>query len=371
MTRDGVTDVVRSPPKPRTTALEPGTAERLRDWFATALGARDVLVADLHAPDANGTSSTILIARLEFSRGGRRQSQRLVIRVQTTDNVIYPNADFTLPFRICERLTATTTLPIPRVLWLEMNTDVLGAPFYVMEYAEGRAPPDNPPYNLAGWVAEATPPERESIWWSGVKAMADIHATDWRAAGLNFLQKASDAHGELAHEINYYRDFYALARDGVNVPVIERAFRYIDRHTPRESLLRLCWGDARLGNLLFRNGECTAILDWEMVSLGAPEKDIGYWLQLDSYNSFGDMPRLEGWPSHEETVERYQSWAGYRLENLEFYKLFASLRGAVIYTRFLTIWRRQGHIENLAAALGDNPVMRLLEEAIDVAERGR
>ena len=41
---------------------------------------------------------------------------------------------------------------------------------------------------------------------------------------------------------------------------------------------RPCWGDARIGNMIFRDGRCVAVLDWEMATLGPPQMDLGWFL---------------------------------------------------------------------------------------------
>ena len=52
--------------------------------------------------------------------------------------------------------------------------------------------------------------------------------------------------------------------------------------------------------------ECAAVLDWEMTTIGPPEEDLGWWLFLDTFHSQGTaVPRLPGFPTHEETEARY------------------------------------------------------------------
>ncbi len=47
------------------------------------------------------------------------------------------------------------------------------------------------------------------------------------------------------------------------------------------------WGDARLGNQMSRDGEIVAVLDWEMVALGDPRLDLGWWIFCDDVLSTG------------------------------------------------------------------------------------
>ena len=76
--------------------------------------------------------------------------------------------------------------------------------------------------------------------------------------------------------------------------------------------LGLCWGDARINNQLFGpDFEVRAVVDWEMVTLADPMMDLGWWLFLDRHFHEGmPAPRLEGFPTREEMVARYEQTSG-------------------------------------------------------------
>src|SRR5690606_8522169 len=93
-------------------------------------------------------------------------------------------------------------------------------------------------------------------------------------------------------------------------------------------------GDARIGNMIFRDRRCVAVLDWEMATLGPPEMDLGWFLLLDRHHSEGiGVPRLAGLPGPAETVARYEERLGRRVAHLAFWELFAAWRFAVILRR--------------------------------------
>ena len=86
--------------------------------------------------------------------------------------------------------------------------------------------------------------------------------------------------------------------------------------------------------MIFQDFSCAAVLDWEMATLGDPCEDVGWWLFLDRHHSEGlGMARLEGFPSHEATIARYQELTGFELDHLGYYQVFAGLRFAVIMAR--------------------------------------
>ena len=259
------------------------------------------------------------------------RSAALVARLPPSGMPVFPCYDLGRQFRIQQALAATG-VPLARMLWLEEDPGVLGAPFYVMEQVAGRTPSDSPTYHVSGWVAEElSPAERESMWWSGLRALADVHHADWRGLGLGFLDVPGDL---LEQHIAEYEHMLAWA-NGKPQSNLERALQWLRTHRPPEDEPRvLCWGDSRLGNMIFDGARCAAVLDWEMARIASPELDLAWWIYMDRHHSEGALtPRLSGLPSRQETVERYEQWTGHRVRNLEYYEVFASVRFAVIMIR--------------------------------------
>jgi aminoglycoside phosphotransferase (APT) family kinase protein len=86
--------------------------------------------------------------------------------------------------------------------------------------------------------------------------------------------------------------------------------------------------------MIFEGFECRAVLDWEMVTLGDPVQDLGWWLFLDRHHSEGvGVPRLPGFPSYAATIARWEDLTERRAEHVAFYEVFAGLRFAVIMMR--------------------------------------
>jgi aminoglycoside phosphotransferase (APT) family kinase protein len=253
---------------------------------------------------------------------------------------------------------------VPRVLWFEPeDRSVLGAPFYVMARVPGRVPTDQPPYHSGGWMTEASPEERTAIWWGGIGCIAKIHRLDWKALGFGFLEKPELGDTGLERELVYYRRCLSWAARGQPQPTIEAALEWLEAHKPGDEPTRLLWGDARIGNIIFDGTRPAAVIDWEMVTLGSPEADLAWAIFLDRHHSEGiETPRLAGFPSHEETVARYEDWTGHRVKHLHYYQVFAGFRFAVI---FLRIAQQIVHYELMTAEAGrrfelDNTVTRLL-----------
>ena len=340
-------------------ALE-ATRARFAEWLATKLPlATGIAVGPLTRPMSTGFSNDTLFADIAWRQDGAARSLAAVVRLEPGGATVFPGYDLAAQFRIMEILGGTD-VPVPRTFWLEDDGGVLGAPFYVMERVDGRIPTDTPPYHVGGWMTEISPEERTSMWWSGVEALARIHrldptvldflaptppgraalpslATGARTAALVTRDgaPATTATGALERQLEYYERYVAWAGEGRPQPTCDAALEWLVAHRPRDrGETGLCWGDARLGNMIFRDGRCVAVLDWEMAALGDPEQDLAWWLYFDRHHSEGcDADRLAGIPTREETVGRYREWTGRAVRDLEYYEIFAAFRFAAIMIR--------------------------------------
>jgi aminoglycoside phosphotransferase (APT) family kinase protein len=261
-------------------------------------------------------------------------------------------------------LLAATDVPVPKMFWLEKDdAGVLGAPFYVMGQLRGRVPPDNPPYHSVGWVTEISPAERAAIWWGGIEAIAKIHRLDYRAVGFGFLDANGEGGTALERQLRYYDDYFEIAACGRPQPIAAAARDWLRRHMPADEPTVLQWGDARIGNIIFDGVEPVAVLDWEMVTLGPPGADLAWTIFLDRHHSEGiGAERLEGFPSYEESVARYEKLSGHRVRDLHYYQVFAGYRFAVIMMRIAQQMVRYGLMDEEGGRNFelDNTVTRLL-----------
>jgi aminoglycoside phosphotransferase (APT) family kinase protein len=344
--------------------------ERLATWLRGKIPGGDrIEISSLSSPTASGFSNDTLMGELRYRDAEGDHEERIVVRIQPTGYQVFPHYDLSLQFRTMQRL-AGTDVPVPRVLWIEeADASILGAPFYVMERIEGRVPTDRPPYHTGGWMTEITPEERAEIWWGGIGCMAKIHRLDPDALGFGFLDRPELGATPFRQQQTYYERYLAWAARGLGQPTIEAAARWLRDHEPKDERRVLLWGDARIGNILFDGTRPAAVLDWEMVTLGSPEEDLAWTIFLDRHHSEGlEAPRLEGFPSFEETVERYEQLSGHRVEQLHFWQVFAGFRFAIIMMR---IAQQMVHYELLDAEAGrrfelDNTVTRLLAKILEL-----
>ncbi|MBX3025050.1 phosphotransferase family protein [bacterium] len=344
----------------------------LTAWLRRRLpDAGDLRVSDLVAPQSSGFSNDTLLFDLEYTSDGRARREPLVVRIEPTGFQVFPEYDLGLQFRTMQRLRATA-IPVPPTRWIETeDRRVLGGAFYVMDQVSGRVPPDNPPYHAAGWLTDATPEERAAVWWSGIETLAAIHRLDWRALGFADLARPRLGATPLDWQLAYYERYEAWASRGLPQPTIEAARAWLRAHQPSDEPTVLCWGDARIGNIIFAGTRPAAVLDWEMVALGSPEMDLAWSIFLDRHHSEGiGVARLDGFPSHEESVARYEQLTGHRVRHLRYYQVLAGYRFAVIMCRIAQQMVTYGAMDEAGGRAFelDNTVTRLLARILDLPE---
>lgn len=235
--------------------------------------------------------------RAALAGGGRAHREPLVARIAPATSAVFPVYDLGRQFHVLRAL-AGTDVPVPEPLWLEEGPEPLGQPFFVMRQVQGRAAPDSPSYHAEGWLADAPAAEREAAWWDGIQVLSRIHGLDPDSLGLGFLAAIPEGIGPPVQTLDYYRGYLEWAAPERCPPAVTEALAWLERNRPAPPVRpSLCWGDARLGNMLFRGGRCVAVLDWEMATLGDPESDLGWWLYFDRHHSEGcGLPGSRGSP---------------------------------------------------------------------------
>jgi aminoglycoside phosphotransferase (APT) family kinase protein len=312
------------------------TRARLEQWLACQLpSASGVAISEVGGPSNTGFSSDTLLFDAEWNEVSGSRHERLVARLEPSGFTVFPRYDIAEQYRVLQILN-DTDVPVPRVRWLEEDTRVVGAPFYVMERLEGRVPSDNPPYHASGWLTELAPEEREALWWSGLEAMARIHRLDWKALGFGFLVPPGQTETPLERQLRYYDAFIAWGMQEDRYPLLGRARKWLYAQRPADEPEALCWGDSRLGNQIFDGPRCAGVLDWEMVRIGNPVQDLAWWLALDRCFSEGlGLERLSGLPGRDATVARWEALVGRPARHLDYYEVLALYKFTAIMARVL------------------------------------
>jgi aminoglycoside phosphotransferase (APT) family kinase protein len=337
--------------------LEAWLPEKLAEWHE---GVSSVSVGELTGPEATGFSSDTLLFDVAFETSNGPQALGLVARIRPMRMFLFPEYDLGAQFRILSALE-DTEVPVPRACFEEPTGDVIGSAFYLMERVDGRTPSDNPPYNAAGWVTEVEPSERTAMWRSYLETLVALRALDVDALGLGFLAKPELGATPLAQELSYYENYLEWIFSGREHPNVSRSLPWLRANMPGERRDPvLSWGDARIGNMLFQQGRCVGVLDWEMARLMDPMMDLAWGLFLERYHTEGNnVARLPGFLDRGETIALYEELSGEPVHDLEYYELLAGMRFTVILTRLAQQMMDQGFLPEDTDFEWNNPVSNL------------
>lgn len=255
------------------------------------------------------------------------------------------------------RALEPTAVRVPKVLATCDDASLLGVPFYVMERVHGEV--------LAAELPAGLEPGR--IADELIDALVEVHATDWRAAGLEGFGKPS---GYLERQV---RRFTGLWEHNATreIRAVDEVTRWLAEHVPESGEATIVHGDYRLGNVMFTGDRLSAIFDWELATIGDPLADVGYLLA--TYAQPGDPPsivaslttvtRSPGFPTREQLVERYEARSGRSMTAIPWYTTLALWKSAV----FL-----EGSYKRRLAGMTDDPFFDRLKDGVPaIAERAR
>jgi aminoglycoside phosphotransferase (APT) family kinase protein len=288
----------------------------------------------------------------------RRGSAELVVR-RPPRGPLPPSAhDVLREARVLRALAGR--VPVPEVLAVCADPDVIGAPFYVMPRLDGVV--------LSGAPAPALAGHERATGEALVDTLVALHAVDWRAAGLEGFGRPD---GYLERQLARFGGLWERNRTR-ELPAMERVGAWLAAHRPASPPATIVHGDFRLGNLMYAPApppRVVALLDWEMSTIGDPLADLGYlctfWVQRD------DPPagifeqhaftRGEGWPTREELLARYAERSGRALGDIGWYRVLALWKIIVFM---------EGNYRRALAGSVDDPYLTAFGEAITgLAER--
>jgi aminoglycoside phosphotransferase (APT) family kinase protein len=338
------------------------TRADLATWLREQTGAPSVEVGEVSIPGLTGFSNETLLFDATWDDGDGPRTRGLVVRVEPSGHTVFPSTEFDTQVQVLRALGAEGSVPVPEVLWFEQDTGVLGDRFVVMPRIAGEVPPDTPSYHQEGWFPGLTDEGRRTVWTSGLETMGAIHQVDREGIGLAAIAPRSPAEQlALDHE---YRDF---AAEGTPYPVVEEALDLLGGSIPPAVDPALCWGDSRIGNMIF-GADCrvAAVLDWEMVTAGDPVQDLAWYLLLDRHHHEAfDVPRQPGLPDRAETVALWEQASSRSAEHLAWYELLGAVRYACVLTRVMKLLDQTGVLPGGADMAFDQTGSQLLRRLLD------
>ena len=169
-------------------------------------------------------------------------------------------------FRVMRALR-TQGIPVPEVLLLCEDEDVIGRAFFVMEHVDGRVFWDPALPGTSG-------PERAAVYDEMNRVIAALHGVDVAAAGLaDFGRAGNYFERQIGRWTKQYR-----ASETETIEAMNRLIEWLPAHVPPGDETTVVHGDFRLDNLIFHRSEprVLAVIDWELSTLGHPLADFSY-----------------------------------------------------------------------------------------------
>jgi aminoglycoside phosphotransferase (APT) family kinase protein len=252
------------------------------------------------------------------------------------------------------------------------DPNILGVPFYVMERRKGVVLNDTFPPGM--------PPTQElcvQISQTVVETLAQIHAINWQAAGLS---EFGHPEGFLARQVKGWIERYFRAQTD-EIPQVEPLTRWLAEHVPQSPAATLIHNDFKLNNMLLAADDLTrvtAVLDWEMTTIGDPLFDLAttlsYWVNANDPEELRTiLPTvtiMPGFISRERFMEIYAQKSGRDLSSLDFYMIFAYFKLAVIIQQIYVRWKR-GQTQDERFGVFGNRVRALIEYTAQLVEKTR
>jgi aminoglycoside phosphotransferase (APT) family kinase protein len=277
--------------------------------------------------------------------------------------------DMAREFRILEAVHPVYPLA-PRPLVLCEDASVLGSTFYVMERRRGLVVRDSEPPQL-----EDNSAERRRTSAALVDALADLHAVDIEAHGLDRLGKPA---GFVARQVRGWAERWHGSQTSELAEMDALAAWLAERLPPEPQRPTLVHGDFKLDNVMLDardTARVVAVFDWEMSAVGDPLVDLGillcYWAHVASApqrDAVASVTHGTGWFTREEVVERYAARTGFDLARINFYEVFAVFKLAVVLQQIFYRFSR-GQTDDPRFAGLDERVAWLARLAAALAER--
>ncbi|MGE5595513.1 MAG: phosphotransferase family protein [Hyphomicrobiales bacterium] len=295
-----------------------------------------------------------------------RAGEEYVLRRPPRGPLLPTAHDVAREYRFLKALSGTG-VRVPQPVLLCEDTDIIGAPFYLMERKHGVVIRQQIP------AALDSEEDRRRIGYELVDALVEMHSADWQAAGLQ-----GKSEGFLDRQLRRWQGQADLTVGKVrDMPELNAIGKWLADHKPEEGPSTVVHGDYKLDNVMFSAespARLIAIFDWEMAAIGDPLADLGWlmhtWGKPDDWREGEPLPltALPGFPARDELAERYAERTGRTMEHFGWYHVMALWKLALIleglYVHYVT-----GTASNPGAAEFEFTVPRLVRRATAIAAR--
>ncbi|MDQ3809915.1 MAG: phosphotransferase family protein, partial [Chloroflexota bacterium] len=178
-----------------------------------------------------------------------------------------------------------------------------------------------------------------------VGVLVALHAVHWQAAGLGEISRPE---GYLQRQVRGWLDRYARVQT-VDVSEMVAVSTWLLERQPQSPPATVLHNDYKLNNVLLDVDDprrITAVLDWEMATVGDPLCDVAsllvYWTEPGEEEMLGGLrsvTALPSFPRRWEVAHMYARASGRDLSSLDWYIGFAYFRLAVICQQIFYRWK--------------------------------
>ncbi|WP_431858912.1 phosphotransferase family protein [Azospirillum sp.] len=291
------------------------TQPRLEAWLAEQLGATSVAVDDVSRLSGGAISENLGLTLAV--QGGRLDGRNAVVLRAAPPMEVSASLSKAQEFAVL-RAAFAAGMAAPEPIVACEDTALLGRAFYVMRRAEGVA---------AGFrVVKTDEPQRALARELG-RQLGKLHYVRPGTPGLDFLPQPERS--PALDAARQYREWAGAVAE--RDPVLAYGLRWLEVNAPPAAEVVLCHRDYRTGNYLVKDGELTAVLDWEFAGWSDPMEDLG-WFCARSWR-FGRFEREAGGiADRADFFAGYEETAGRKVEpaRVAYWEASAYLRWAAI-----------------------------------------
>jgi aminoglycoside phosphotransferase (APT) family kinase protein len=193
-------------------------------------------------------------------------SQQLVLRKKPPGVLLASAHAVDREYRVMNALQ-NSDVPVPKLYAFSDELEIVGTPFYIMEFLKGRVIVDQ---SLPGM----SPAQRSAIYEEMNRVIASLHQVDPSTVGLETFGKPGNY---FQRQIARWSRQY-LESNTENIESLHALIEWLPQHIPAGDQTSIVHGDYRLDNLVFHPTQPRAIglLDWELATLGHPMADFAY-----------------------------------------------------------------------------------------------
>lgn len=262
--------------------------------------------------------------------------------------------------------------PVPEIRAVCEDEDLLGVPFYLMDYIGGEVVTDSVPNQFDD--ADT----RRGLTAELVQVLQKLHMVDVSQPEISALGKPE---GYLQRQVERFAKLWPINTQR-DIPLVAELAETLHKNLPATQQHAVIHGDYRLGNVMYDDAvpaggqpRIAAVLDWEMATLGDPLSDLGYLTATYSQGGEGNVLAASpvtaepGFHTRDELVEEYAADSSLDLEMLPWYQTLALWKSAIFCEAMYTRWLRGERPGDSFAESLEQGVPRLLDGALGYARK--